>query len=356
MKVLKQCLFLFLAVILVITPISSVSANDTAQDDIYPADSREENIKNLMTERAMLQLKLNDLQENNNNDSNTTELSIPSDLKIIKEYKELSTKIQQIDNQLYDLGVRDLSEDELAEKLKLSDEGALAVVPGGYSNVSWRTYRSIWVKNSVRYEVQHIVASPAGTASSSISQSGTVVQTTNGGIRAAGTGLLKTTAKEGASLIPGVDIGITIYDALKQALTDFSSTTEVTNITSSYNWDYNMNVDFMYVKKEGQSDISQVLSFRSSEVFGAASWSIRNVGYKKGTNIVTSSNFITDSRRYHYTPSNHGIGSNAVTAYLNPGSASTAFVSNVDFTGIDGKVFKSVSLPRFSFPSQIQDK
>ncbi|MCG7375636.1 hypothetical protein MH215_01425 [Paenibacillus sp. ACRSA] len=99
-----------------------------------------------MSERALLQFKLNDLQENNNNDSNTTELSIPSDLKKIKEYKKLSTKIEQIDNQLYDLGVRDLSEDELAEKLKLSDEGALAVVPGGYGNVNWQTYRSIWVK------------------------------------------------------------------------------------------------------------------------------------------------------------------------------------------------------------------
>lgn len=350
---IKRYISLFLVLVLVISPLSVTHANEVSQNDPYPADSREETINNLMSERTILQTKLSISQESMEDSSLDTNLT---DVKKIKEIKELITKIQKINDSLFDLGVREVTSEELARKSEIAGIGPMAVVPTGYTNVHWETYRAIWVKDSVRYEVQHIVASPKGTGSSSISQSGTTVQTTNGGVRAAATGLIVTSAKEGASLIPGVDIAITLYDAIKQAITDFSSTTEVTNITSSFNWDYNMNVDFMYVKKEGQSDTSQFLSFRSSEVFGAVSWSIRNFSYKKGTNIVTSTNFITGSRQYKNTPSRHKNGSSAVTAYLNPGSSTTAFVTKLDFTGIDGKVFKSVTLPLFSFPSQIQDR
>lgn len=350
LSAIKQYVSLFLVLLLVLSPISVIHANDASQDDPYPADSREETISNLMSERTILQTKLSILQESIEDSSMDTNIT---DVKKIKEVKELLTNIQKINESLFDLGVREVTMEELAQKSEIADISPMAVVPTGYKNVHWETYRAIWVKDSVRYEVQHIVASPKGTGSSSISQSGTTVQTTNGGVRAAATGLIVTSAKEGASLIPGVDIAITLYDAIKQAITDFSSTTEVTNITSSFNWDYNMNVDFMYVKKEGQSDTSQFLSFRSSEVFGAVSWSIRNFSYKKGTQIVTATNFITGSRQYKNTPSRHKNGSSAVTAFLK--SSSTAFVTKLDFTGIDGKVFKSVTLPLFSFPSQIQD-
>lgn len=353
---MKYYISLFLVLILVTSSVFLVSADEISQEDIYPVDSREADINHLMSERTNLQSKLSILQEGTNKDDNfVTDITDITDVRKIKEYKELITNIQQINDKLYVLGVRELSTEELSKKLDLSDEGPTAVVPGGYTNVQWETYRAIWVKDSVRYEVQHIVASPKGNGFSSIRQSGATLQTTNGGFKAASTNLVKTAAKEGASLIPGVDVAITIFDAAKSFISDLKTTSEVTNVRSNYSWNYNLNVDFMYVKKEGQSDSSQFLTFKSSEVFGSVGWTIENFSYKDGTRILTRTNYMTGSREFRNTPAKHKVGSHAVTAYLNPGSSSTAYVSQVQFMGVNGTVFKTASMPIFNFPSQIQD-
>ncbi|PZT56315.1 hypothetical protein DN757_07295 [Paenibacillus silvae] len=125
-----------------------------------------------MSERTILQTKLSIVQKSIEDSSIDTNIT---DLKKVKEIKEIITKIQKINDNLFNLGVREVTSEELARKAEIAGIGSMAVVPTGYTNVHWETYRAIWVKDSVRYEVQHIVASPKGTGSSSISQSGTTV-------------------------------------------------------------------------------------------------------------------------------------------------------------------------------------
>ncbi|MCC3372380.1 hypothetical protein [Cohnella sp. REN36] len=163
--------------------------------------------------------------------------------------------------------------------------------------------------------------------------------------QAAAANLAITVMKEGVSQLYGpLDATITVYDALKSFVTDanFSRTTEVTDIKANYTYGWYENIDFMYVKKLGEADDKQKLTFTSSAVYGNISWTIPEFSYKSN-GAVQKLSFNTDQRPFsYYNTTAHRNGSFAVAAYLDPSAPRNAYITWAEMRGFQNKLIKTV--------------
>lgn len=328
-KLMKKTLITLTALLFLTSPINYIySAND-------PSISNDLKIQEIYDQRSKLTLE-------NKNDS--------------EEYVKLG---QELEN----LGVEFLSTEQVQEKnaqaIKNSSNTNQNLVQPQVavpisSSVVWSSFRNRFVKNGVEYEVQHLTAEP-NSKSSNLKGTGLIGVSSSISWQAGLQGLAKTAVFESASKVPGVDVVLTVYDAVADFVkdTNFSRKTEVTDIQVNYSWSYIQSFDFMYVKKVGSSDDTQVLSYRSSNISGDFSWNIPTFAYKSN-GAIKSTKIKQGSKSFSNTPTGHRKGDLAVAAYLDPAKPSTSFVTRLELIGIESKKLKTINGTLPAFPSQLK--
>lgn len=274
---------------------------------------------------------------------------------VLAERKEgYLQKYDELGKELESLGVKFLTPEEVQEKMEIAkrtyqdsypDSVSPYVVSPSNNNYAWSSFRNTWVKNGVTYEVQHLTAE-ATSRPSILWETGGIVIEKNNSFQAAVQNLAITVAKAGASaLYEPIGIAISVYDAVKDLINDanFDKQTEVTNIMANYTYGWYESIDFMYVKKVGESDDKQKLTFISSSVSGSMSWTIPKFTYKKSSGAIQSLSFSTSQKSFNYYDTTaHRNGSFAVAAYLDPYAPRNAYVTYAEMKGIDNKTVRLV--------------
>jgi len=278
--------------------------------------------------------------------------------QVLAEQKEgYLEEFARLGKELESLGVEFLSSQQVKQKMEMTSRNSNGVVPyvdipPNKKNIIWSSFRNKFVKNGVTYEVQHLTAEPNGSSSSLMETGGIVLQNSNS-LGTAAQNFITTIVKEGASKLGApVDITLKVYDAVKNFISDanFGRTTEVTDIKVNYTYSWWENVDFMYVKKENESDDKQSLTFISTSVYGAINWTIPNMTYKSN-GALKNVTFSNDQRSYnYYNTTAHRNGSFAVNAYLDPYAPRNAYVTTANLLGVGDKTIKSIPVKTPSHP------
>lgn len=106
---------------------------------------------------------------------------------------------------------------------------------------------------------------------------------------------------------------------------------------------------FKFVKKKGQSDNSQFLSYVSTNGVTAVGYQYPTLTY----NGVSKPNIVQGNRTVTSTPSGYNSNANAVRSYATTGRMSQLCVSNVTITGIESKSVSKISTPCFAGMGQV---
>lgn len=254
----------------------------------------------------------------------------------LEEYDRLGKELEFF-------GVDFLSPNEVDSKMEIAMktyEGPTPKVirpPNG--KYIWSSYRDDWVKNGVTYEVEHLTAEPSANSNILKGTQARVIQATIN-LEAATTNLISATIKAGASEInTPTSVIITVYDAVKGFVSDvnFGRKTIIPDITVNYTVSWFQNIDFMYVKKLGESDDKQVLTFMSSAVSGETTWVTPEFKYKVNGAVKSVKNLVDSRRMEYYYPGAHRNGSMAVAALFNPSAPRHAYVTYAEIIGAGGK-------------------
>ncbi|NUU58560.1 hypothetical protein HP548_31245 [Paenibacillus taichungensis] len=254
----------------------------------------------------------------------------------LEEYDRLGKELES-------LGVEFLSPSQVEEKMEIAKKSyngfsPQVIIPAN-GKYTWSSIRNSWVKNGVTYEVQHLTAESNSNASILKGTQAKVIQSSIN-LQAASVNLVTSLIKEGATeLGKPIDVTITIYDALKSFVNDanFGRTTIIPDITTNYTVSWYQNIDFMYVKKQGDSDNNQELTFMSSAVAGETTWVIPTFNYKVSGATKSVKNVVGSNTYNYYNTVAHRNGSMGVAAYLNPSAARNAYVTYAAIIGVGGK-------------------
>lgn len=179
-------------------------------------------------------------------------------------FEENQNKIAEIDARLAELGVDELSAEEIA--IKMGIVSPRVTVPTS-SKDSWTSVRQVTVYNGNRYELQIIRAVPKSSSSTLLGSNLSYDKCSYGFIAGA-----KNVLKVAASAVIGAvsgdvgTVGITFYDAFKGLISGLSSASSVGAVNCSYTTSYSVEQIYVYVKYEGASDNDQVLCYAGDAV------------------------------------------------------------------------------------------
>lgn len=301
-----------------VSGIAAASEDLAATSDIQPLNSTgvEEKINELYQERSIVLAQKKE--------------------GYLEEYERLGKELES-------LGVEFLSNEEVVEKMEIAKKSyngqlpQVIIPPNG--KYTWSSVRNKWVKNGVTYEVQHLTAEPNSNASILKGTQARAIQSSIN-LQAASTNLVGSLVKEGASTIgKPVDVAITVYDAVKNFVNDsnFDRTTIISDITANYTVSWFENIDFMYVKKVGESDDKQFLTFMSSAVAGETTWVLPTFSYKASGAVKSVKNVVGSRSFNYYSTTAHRNGSMAVAALLDPSAPRNAYITYAEIKGAGGK-------------------
>ncbi len=277
---------------------------------------------------------------------------------LVEENIDIS-KLNDIDKQLENLGVVRLTPSEVQQRFPDAKLGLVKnneyninditpqVVPPSQNNVSWSTYRVSGTYNGRSYEVQKLIAQ-ANTRDSCLKYTGsrTITKSLNG---AAGViNILKLIAGE----VPVYGRWVSFFDAVSSTVSAVSRETTIEgNIKVTHTWTMVSTISYQYVKKYGESDSTQNLSFVSSKLAGESGWAIPSFSYSGGK---VYPNLIQGKESYQITPSNYDNTNLAISAFVGTGAIDTsAVVGYLDLISLDDSYVTTIYPTVPIFPEQI---
>lgn len=270
-------------------------------------------------------------------------------------------ELDEIDRQLATLGTYKISEQAisslLSSKSKLSTkESALSresydplVVKPEANNVSWYSSRTTLLYNGVNYEIQTLTAQPNAYSSNLKQRGNRAISSTYkwkagsmNAIKALGAGLL--------GEIPGASLVSTVYSTVSSFVSGISPTTEISSAAINYSYANTTTATFKYVKKVGQSDDYQWLSYISTKCVTAIGYQYPEFSYSGGS---VTPNIIQGKRTLYSTPSGYNSNLNAVKAYNSTYGLQKACVGSIQITGIESKTVSNIYPVYPEFPLHI---
>ncbi|GIP18219.1 hypothetical protein J40TS1_38610 [Paenibacillus montaniterrae] len=327
---------IFIGLLLTLSVLFSTSSTTYASDYIFEINSnnaarmQEERIQEIYEERARVQSEMNE------------------------GYEE---KLEELQKDLESLGVEFLTDSEVKSKLRATGQITPFVETPKSNNITWSSYRNPnWVLNGVKYEVQHLTAE-SNSKPSTLTDSQTISLQSSSSWKVGLQNFVLTAAKEGVSTInTGVGIALTVYDAVKSFISDsnFTKSTTVSNVKASYTTSFYETIDFMYVKKVGQQDKDQVLSFVTNSMTGKTSWVVPKFSYNKYNGATESVEHVTGTRSFDYKATGHRNGSFAVHAYVDPMFGSHSMVTRVQITGIEDQTVQTIIPRQYKVPGYVK--
>lgn len=265
-----------------------------------------------------------------------------------------AAKISAIDSQLERLGVDFLTNTQVDDQFpKAKSDYALAMsgntknrsrvaTPSSNKN-SWMSYRSTVTYNGKSYNVQRLIAQPKSTSSPLATSASRIVSFKNNW-KAGASNLFQSVAQSSIGAIPGASLAVSVYDAVKSAVSGISTTTTVTIPNVTYSWSSTETVVFTYIRLTSQTDDYQWLSLVSTKTVTEVGWQIPKFNYVNSSGKVTlTPNVIQGKRTITCTPSGYDNNNIALNQYVNGFSGPTfRAVSSITISGPESKAVQTI--------------
>jgi len=262
--------------------------------------------------------------------------------KKIREEK-FASQLKKIDIKLMQLGVEFLSNEQLQYFMNKQNQQnylqPLVAVPT-QNNVIWSTYKTTFTRNGKSYEVQRLVAQPKVGYSSNLKDSLIASVKSSYNWKAGAMALLTSvTSSVTGAANPPISFALAVYDAIKSFAVGISKETVIASADIAYHCTAVTTAIFSYVKEEGKSDNTQVMTFISTKVKTDVHWVassfVRTTQY--GQEDVADGKHIYGDLVINSVPSGFDDTGLAVDAFINPLSPRKATVSHVKISAIEDK-------------------
>lgn len=202
-----------------------------------------------------------------------------------------------IDEQLKALGVEELSEEEMADKLGYSGDSARAT-PGAKTGVTYLSERFVTVWNGERYEIQVITAMPElGIVDSPLKRYPTILFRGEEAQRAKEMQVLGVVARGAYDVASNfinhsygtaISIGLTFFDMYTGIIDALEESTMVMGVVNSTTINMSYYERYVFVKYDGSPDNgNQILAYRGNKAMYSAT-------------IVTPDDILLDGVTYPY--------------------------------------------------------
>lgn len=323
MKFLKKRMKQFISLICALAVLTPYNLNVSANDDVKIVESE--------------------------NSERLDELHVElSNLIFIDDEQLKEKEKERILEEMVSLGAEILTQEQVNRKLPVSQRVSY---PSTTSSVTWTSRRTVVLKYGVNYEVQVITAVPTSTASS---LSNTVSKTIKSSSQLISAGALKIfdyAANAAISSISGfTGTAISLYQLAGDV---FSSSQMVSNVEATYTGTVGTQVKFCYVKKNGESDNNQQLSFRAN----AATTSVHTVipSFKcsgNGSLGCIANNIDTKVNSTHKSKEFDNVYNNAIDNFRK-GTSTYSSAGTITLKGAEGKTVTSFTASMPSHMGQI---
>ncbi|WP_169088520.1 hypothetical protein [Paenibacillus sp. PL91] len=166
---------------------------------------------------------------------------------------------------------------------------------------------------------------------------------------------MNTVASGTLSSIPGAAIFVTVFSTTQSFVNGISTETVINDASIAYTWSQATQVMFFYVKKKGETDSNQYLTFISSKVDAAIGWQYPLFSYinSNGGTTTVSPSVIQGNRTISAVPTHHNDAFYAVEKYPNGNLSAKDLVNSITLTGIESKNISSIFPVNPNYPSQI---
>lgn len=331
---MKKSVLLGGVLLMLLSPIVFVSANDggnTTEQELQNKKIEDEKQEVIQLLDELAQYKADSLLDEND---------------LVKTYSlDDDSYVLELENKLLNLGVTEVSEDELLDlnlKSNLEDGmiSPLVSVPSTTNAVKWYSKRYTYTYNGVSYNIQELYAQGNNGNSPLIDGGDGKKIYTNKQIAVSNLkNLASIYAQKAIGLISIVQW--TPYELL------FSNNSKVVNNSHTVTYRSVGTVCFTYVRKSTQTDSYQQLSFVSNRVSLASTHVL--AGVNNGTPYTQTKSF-----NHTFSASTYAPLEAAVKSFLNVHSQRSSYVSNYKFYNHD----KSASLTQYvatpSYPAQVK--
>lgn len=249
-----------------------------------------------------------------------------------------SETIDEIDAELMNLGVEDLSSEEVMEIFAEDENKARWIVPPTSANVDWKSYQSTIASNGTFYATQTLLAQPKNSSSNLFMEGSKTISSTYRW-KTGAMNLIKVVASASVSSITKKTWAVTVYDSLKSFISGISPETEVKGMGVDYRYTTIETVSMIYVKKQAQSgDQNLKLSHISSTCTSQILSQYSSLSFTGGTAALTG---IQKNESIVNTPDGYNNASRAVESYR-ASKETKAFVTYIDIIGIESKPIATV--------------
>lgn len=269
-----------------------------------------------------------------------------------EEYDELDA----IDCRLEELGVHKMSEQEAEEFIHEHSDISTYVTKPSDGAITWYTGRETMTYEGTDYEIQTLLATPNAKDSALKGASSGSGKTLNSTYQwqAAAMNLLKTTATGYlGQKISGFERAWSAYELLKPFITALQPTSEVISTEVIYSYSWTATISFKYVKKTGESDDYQAMTYVSSKCEAVVGWQCPTFSYD--TTGVAHPSMLQGNQNLSGRAIGYNSNYNAVKAYLDPTAPRSTFVNYIEVEGIEGKTAFAIWLPTPSSPLLLLD-
>lgn len=193
-------------------------------------------------------------------------------LRLMPDYENNKSQIEAIDEELEKRGEEVISEEELHNKILNSnrnrgkDVPALTYDPGYVSGVKWTSKRYTQVYAGQVFEIQEILGVSEDDTISKLCKSETKTVQKSGNFNAGSTTIWKFAVQSLATAIldsaaPGFGTGISLFTFLSSYDKNITTSSSLKYVNLSYTIGLYVDEKFVFVKKQGESDDSQILCY-----------------------------------------------------------------------------------------------
>ncbi len=324
MKFFKKRIKQFISLICALAVLTPYNLNVSANDDV----------------------KIIELENSERLDELHVELS---ELIFIDDEQLKEKEKERILEEMVSLGAEILTQEQVNRKLPVSQRVSY---PSTTSNVTWTSRRTVVLKYGVNYEVQVITAVPTSTSSSlAKSISKTTIKSSSQLISAGALKIFDYAANAAISSISGfAGTAISLYQLAGDV---FSSSQMVSNVEATYTGTVGTQVKFCYVKKNGESDNNQQLSFRANAATTSVSTAIPNFTCSgNGSLGCTADNINKKVNSTHKSKEFDNVYNNAIDNFRK-GTSTYSSAGTITLKGAQGKTVTSFTASMPSHMGQI---
>lgn len=256
-------------------------------------------------------------------------------------------EVLKAEEKLEKIGVKKMNNEEIKNFLYKKDFSTYAEIP----NVNTIDFWSVRVNSDYHgqsFEVQTIIAQPKSTTYSSLYSAYPYDIKINDAV-AVTSAIIPIAIKTIVGELPLIGKAVTFYDVLKDINSLITPTSSIKNPEYSIQVFQSTSISFKYVKKVGEPDTKQNLSFRSSKTAATVTYTIPNLD----TNVSIVPNPIQGRYSLYGEAKNYNSTESALLSYLYTEYPDSDFVHSIDIFAPNGYYISSLNIIRPEFPYQL---